>query len=446
MSAEKTQDNKEEVYDPEVAKDQKLRSAALRRANLNAVFGRGMGRVALFTFGGCLSLLFIFGIYKLAGGKVAAPVRPAVNANDAVVNGSPVTADTTVGSVAEANLRKDLYHQQARDAAQTGQPYMAPSIVKEDKPAPETAPVAKPATDITPKTGTVDLTAAQGRQNPGVNNQVLDKDMKDLRDLVTKMKENEVMPQVLVALGKDSGQGVQGGSGRRQAFSTGVYSVQQQTVAAAAPAGQGASAMPQTVAATSTTKCTVPLIQAGDSCYGQIKFGINTDFPGKNAFVTVFQCKGIEKATAIGKYEETDQDVGVTLDKLAIPGRTALAIQAEARPDGDAATPLADDVDNHYVQRFVTTGIAALASGIGKAAAMPQGTIQTTGYPGTTSTVSTQEAISGARQVKIAVGEMGTAAGSELKKQNDKLKPTKKVFPQKDVKVVFLNDVCDEKK
>lgn len=439
---------KEGEFDPEAQRRAAKEMKALKKANLKAVFGSGIGRISLFVFGGAIMLLLTLGAYKLFGGKAPLPKTPSNTASEAVLPGQAVSADTTVATEREAQMREELYRKQAAEARAGGQPYIAPPI-RRDETAPLQPPVTKPLVETQkPAAATpneVDLANAQRGQG-GSNQQQMDHDLNALKELVTRIKKEDVMPQVLTALGKDDA------SKPRTTFTTSVYAVPVKQIQAPQTTGQpqvgaaGAMGLPAAASPTVAGRCATPLYQAGDGCYGILKYGINTDYPGKNAFATLYQCKGIEKATVIGKYDEADQDVGVIFDKLAIPGRSSLSIQAIAIDDATWGTGLADDVDNHYVRRFVGTGLAALMTGIGKAASLPQGAIATTGFAGSTTTVATQEPISATRQAKIALGEMGTAVGGEIKKQNDTLKPTKRVNSEKNIGVVFLNDVCEEKK
>lgn len=436
----------EGVFDPKAQKEGAKANKALRAANMKAVFGSGVGRISLFVVGAAIMLLMTLGAYKLFGGKAPLPAGPMTKANEAVLNGPAVSGDATVRSEEEARMRQQLYQQQAAEAKAGQQPYMAPPIARSDEPAGQPAAPSFPAQQQqkpSPPTET-DLAQAQRTQGqPAGSGQPMDRDMQRLRDLVDKIKKDEVSPQIQTALGRDE-QGQ-----KRAAFSTGYYPAPKHPEAtslqAAAPGTNGTSQTPA-LAGGAGGKCAKPIIQAGDSCYAQLTYGIDTDSPGRDVFARMYQCKGIPESTVIGKYDEAQKDVGATFDKLAIPGRSAITIQAAAFADETGRSGLADNVDNHYFQRFVATGIAALATGLGRAAQLPQGTASTTGFPGSTSTVVTQEPISGARQVKIAGGEVGTAIGAEIKKQNDSLRPTKTVNASKDIRVVFLSDVCDEKK
>ena len=450
--AEVSTSRSEGEFDPKAHARASKELKALKKANLKAVFGSGVGRISLFVFGAASMLLLSIGAYKLFGGRAPIPTAPASSANEAILSGQVAVSDTTVGTENEAQMRETLYRRQAAAARAGGQPYIAPPINRDDAVVAAQQPAAKPFTDqpkpATPASSEVDLANTKKNQGQGAapNQPSTQGNTVNIQEMVTRVKKEDVMPQVLTALGKDD----VGKS--RSTFSTGVYAVapKPQAQVVRSPATQ--SVAPGTAAATAggvaatTNQCSVPLFQAGDGCYGILRYGINTDYPGKNAFATLYQCKGIAKATVIGKYDETDQNVGVTFDKLAIPGRPMVSIQALAIDDATWGTGLADDVDNHYARRFVGTGLAAIMTGIGKAASMAQGTVSTTGYAGSTTTVITQEPISAERQLKMALGEVGTVAGAEMKRQNDSLKATKRVNSEKNIGIVFLNDVCEEKK
>lgn len=440
-------------FDPDAKREAEKKLKDLKKANLRSVFGGGMGRLSLVLVGLVFLGIFVIGAYKIFGKK--GPVAAPVPANNAMIDApGSQGADSYAANDMEAQMRRQRNQQQAEEARASGSAYIAPPVLKAE-PAPEikTEPAKGPdAPRGTPEEQRRQL-QAQAQQQAGASvpdpsaaaaQQRRDAQMAEIKQLRDNLKKDEIMPQIMVA----SGLGWKGEAVKP--FSTSNYSLPDRT-----KAQQTAVASPVAGSTTTTTLPTVaktPLFTAGEACYGTLDYGINTDNPGNVAIATIPLCKGQKNVKVIGKYEFKDQAqaVSVSFDKMAIPGKQTMPIQAIAIDEKTWGTGIADEVDNHTLRRFGMTAIASFMSGMGKAAQVAVGTTTTTTNGLASQTTTVQEPMSASRQLKIALGEMGQQAGDQLKRQNENIKPTVKVYGSKEsdrgIGIVFLADVYEEKK
>jgi intracellular multiplication protein IcmE len=114
-----------------------------------------------------------------------------------------------------------------------------------------------------------------------------------------------------------------------------------------------------------------------------------------------------------------------------------MSISALAIREADAKQGVAENIDNHTLERYGSLIFASIASGIGKAASMDTGT--TVIYPNG-STVTQQDSMTPKRVAGIAIGEVGTNAAQEIRK-NFNMPTTYSLPANVGVGVFFLNDV-----
>lgn len=445
-----------EGFDPDSMKEEERKLKALKKANMRAVFGAGMGRISLIVVGIVFVTLMGIGAMKLFGKHqtIAAP-KPA---DKAVVDAPGAqSADAFVASDKEARMRSESNQQRADEARASGSAFIAPPVLKapdqDSPPVPVVSGLAGPT--ASPEAQRQQLQqqqyAAQQSQAQtaaaAAAAQRRQQQIADLKQFRDKITTDSVMPQILVASGRGwKGEPV-------TVFSTSYYTVPdhsksnsgqtQQSSASSSGAGNGAS---------STT--TVRPFSAGDGCYAQVAYGINTDNPGNDVVADIPLCKGIKNMKVIGKYEYKDRASGVsfTFSKLSIPGHAEIAIHAIGVDEDTFSTGIADDVDNHYFRRFGMTALASIISGVGQAAQTVTGTTTTTSTGLTAQTTTVQEPMTTGREVKIALGGAGQSLGDQLKQDAQNIKTTVKVNGPKDkggaksIGVIFLSDVTEEKK
>lgn len=436
-------------FDPDSQREVEKKMKDLKKSNLRSVFGGGIGRLSLFIVGFAFLSIFAIGAFKIFGKKGATAAPPP--ATNAMIDApGSQGADSFAANDQEAQMRRQRNQQQAEEARASGSAYIAPPVLKSE-PQPEAKPL-DPTKGLDGPKGTPEDQRRQlqskpqqqsGAPDPSVvaAQQRRDAQLGEVKQLRESLKKDEIMPQILVA----SGLGWKGES--IKPFATSNYSLPDRT-----KTQQPSSSTPTTASLASSSLAKTQLFAAGDSCYATIDYGINTDNPGNVVIATVPLCKGQKNMKVVGKYEFKDQAqaVAISFEKLSIPGKPMIAIQAIAIDDKTYGTGIVDDVDNHTFRKFGMTALASFMSGMGKAAQVAVGTTTTlsTGLNSQTQTI--QEPMTAARQAKIAMGEVGQQEGDQLKRQNENLKPTVTVYGSKDkdrgIGIVFLTDVFDEKK
>lgn len=446
------------TFDPDAKRTSDRLAKELKKANIRSVFGEGAGRISLIVVGITFAAMLLYGGFKLFGDSKK--VAPTADARGAIADAPGGGGDSYAASEREAQMRLQHNQQQAEAAKQSGEPFIAPPVLKTSEAQPQqAAPTDATKPSVGPKKTPEEQRREITAQNTGAvadpsmaaveqrrQQQLIE--LKAYRDEVKK----EVMPQVLVASGAGwKGEGV-------KPFSTGNYALPDRTKAQAAQQAQGFGAAPGAVSSSALTE-KKQIFAFGDECYGEMSHCINTDNPGNDAIATIPRCKGFSDIRIGGKYEFKDRSeaVAITFDKLSVARRPAVTVRAVAMDDETGGTGLADDVDTHAIRRAVTTAISAVATGLGKAAQIPVGTTNTTTVGLTGQSTTVQEPPSTARQFKIAVGEAGQQFGEQWKRENDALRATVKVGcvrsdgnggkeKGRPIKVVFMSDVYEEKK
>lgn len=413
----------------------------VKKQNLSAVFGSGMGRVSLVVFFLVMGVLLVLGFYKLSAKPPAA--KSSVTESSLPPTPTQADSDLLASSDEEASRRRQHNAELADSAAKSGSGLIAPPVIKADPDQPlNTGPgFSLSAEEKRAAAANANRAATSQTQNEDVRIQAMYEELKKLRN---DLKEKEVVPQMLSVLGKDPNNP----GGKETTYVSGSYGLPDRTqkVAQNSPtqsttAQRGVSEVADAAAPTTKKR----IFEAGDACYASPDFRVNTDNPGTEVVSTLYKCKGIE-GKLIGRYELRDQYITYSFDKLSIPGFGSVEVKAIAINEDTWDRGLADDVDNHYFKRFAGTAFASLLTGLGRAAQIPVGTTTTVGFGSTTQSTTTQSPMTVDRQAKIALGEVGVNIGQQFQQMANNTRPTVKVGSGADknpkgIGIVFLNDV-----
>lgn len=461
-------ENKQAVgnqFDPEQVKQDQETQKQLKKENLSAVFSQGKGRLSIIAVVVTFFAVFVYGLTQLMGG--GGTVQSEAKGNDAML-GTPSNGDPRVASQEEANMRAAQNANQAGQAQQQGSPYLAPPILHSDAsgvggvvgtkndlaPAVPTQsiPVVTTPTGTLPQSQPVAV-AGQPQpqsqtptQNGSGTSSVPDAAQLSRQQQLQLARDRvapEVKPQILFAMGRDKdGQPRTGGYVSVQYGLPDRTKTESAAAAANSASSNGAGASQANSQSVANKK---PLVDAGEMFYATLRFGANSDDGTRVAFATIHQGK-LKGTTVIGKAENRGESYEFTFDKLSIPGYGVLAANAIAIDESTYRTALADDVDHHTLQRYGSVFLASALTGLGRAAQIVTGTTTVTGVGNTSVASTTVDPVSARQQTKIALGEVGTTIGEELKRQNSALKPTVVVNTNKGIGVVFISPVYEEKK
>ncbi|TKC90155.1 hypothetical protein FAZ69_08380 [Trinickia terrae] len=435
-------------FDPDKQRRDNDQTRELKANNIRAVFGTGAGRVAIIAVALAMVSMVAFGLYNLFSPKAldqrAAPA-------DAMLGVTGRDGDPVAGNAAEARARAAQNAVEASQAAAQGKAYMAPPLLVASN-AQALAPVGEDA--MAPASQPADaVPVAPGRPaRAGVTDAQIATTL-GYRTVSAAIGASEVTPQIIsVARGQDPTQ-----QHRAAPYQIAYYPVddaQQSTgsargAAAQTPmqAGVPSAAASAAGSAATAVKHAVPGFGAGDAFYCKIYFGMNSDLPRRDAMAKCFG-GAADGATFIGRAEASTEGVAepgftVTFDKLKLPGRNTLEVNAVAVDVGTMEENVADDVSSHGFVKFSELALAGLLKGIGQIANQQQAQ-QTTQSVGAVSTSTYATLKPDAFQiVGGALGGVGTAVGELFQKKSDALKTTIKVWPNKDIGVVLFSDVME---
>jgi intracellular multiplication protein IcmE len=415
----------------------------LKKSNIKAVFGTGVGRISLIVVSSVFIFFMIFGFYQLSKKRPPAPGPVAGAAAGAVLNNQPAQGDHTVATDEEGNMRKVTIGAQAENAQKSGTPYLAPPVLKQEG---EEQKLGGSDLASVPKGETKGGAEAERLKMEGHSQQEqgqspsLQRQLDELSKLRERLAKDEVSPQVLTTLGREKD-----GKNASGKIVTSYYTLPDRAAETAAASSATTSNSNPSGSAVVSTAGKTPFIGAGEAFYCQFDFGINTDASSKDVVGTCLQGK-LKAASVIGKYQPSpdsaaDADVSVTFDKLRIPGKPTQTITAIAVNEETMNSGLADEVNDHSVKKFGGLFFASMLRGMGKAASIVTG--QTTTSSSGTQTIQTTsvDPISTSRQVKISLGEVGVSAADVFLRRAESIKPTVKVNPKKTFGLVFLADV-----
>ena len=430
---------------------------SLGRSNLNSVFGGGVGRISLIAFAVVLVAMFAYGGYKMFFSRPSLP---------ASASGAPVSTPRagvhdpmSPVSLEEGGRRAQLNSEVADAATNRGISYVAAPVVMDkrydvtsDQPVGMTTVADRqPATEMaaapSPQVGGNGGQGNQQQQQPNPQNQAQLQAEQEMR--------KAIMEQVGAVMRGSQG----GGNQQRSGFST-FYSAPPARPTAEARAQNGTQEATyqeptqNTGSATATTAGNAPapapagrqqgepLLKSGDTCYATLDNGINSD-DTLIVLATLHSCENQNPqlkagGKLIGRVEKTQQQVRVAFNKMTLPGRRggSVPIDAIAVTEDEARSGVGADVDHHYLSRYASLGLASLLTGYGRAASIQTGTAVVTAG----STIVTTPPIDPSRRNLIALGEIGTAFGNEVRR--DFARPTTITAPRNmGIGVIFVNDV-----
>jgi intracellular multiplication protein IcmE len=178
------------------------------------------------------------------------------------------------------------------------------------------------------------------------------------------------------------------------------------------------------------------LIKTGKSFYSTLDSAINTDKGSDvRATIRVGPWKG---SVLIGKVTKVQDDINLIFTTLAPQDdRPTMKINAVALSEKDASEGMAENIDNHTIQRWGSLFLSSILSGYGKAF---ENIGSTTSSGLTTTTTKTDP--SNKEIVGNAIGQIGDNASTEIKKGFDR-DPTYKTSAQTGFALYFLSDVYE---
>lgn len=412
-------------------------------ANFSSVFGHGVGKLALSA-----AVLFIIVTAALAvRGLSSDPVMEG-NGSKVDVPGAPTT-EVSVDEISpqEADRRAQQSLMEANKAAETGQSYQPAFDPKIANPYPQgpaqpgQTPEQQASTTppVPPYAGAQPVEVAVPQEQPAnpadeQRRQTEIEKRTAAREAYVKEIQAGVMESVKAMLGDKS----QGGTIRNTGtYSTVSYAPEARTSSAATT---GASSPAQSAATASASAATSSnakvVIKAGKMSFAETDAEVNTD-DGSDVFATM-RGGPFDGAKLIGKVEQTPRNIKFRFSTLAPQdNRPTMSINAIAIREEDARQGMADSIDHHTVARFSALFSASILSGLGKAAAQPQGTVIV--LPNG-QTVTQQDELSGRRIAMHGLGEVGTNAAGEMRKFIEQ-PPTYKTDAKRGIGIIFLNDV-----
>jgi intracellular multiplication protein IcmE len=180
------------------------------------------------------------------------------------------------------------------------------------------------------------------------------------------------------------------------------------------------------------------IFKAGKSGFATLDTEVDTDDTA-DVFATMFGGP-YDGATLIGKIEQAPRNIRLRFTTLSPKetDRPSLTINAVAIREEDAKQGIADVIDNHTLERYTSLFAGSVLSGFGKAASQPQGSVIV--LPNG-QTVAQQADLTGKRIAMFALGEVGSNAAEEVKK-NFAQPPTYKRI-KRNIGIIFVSDVVE---
>lgn len=185
----------------------------------------------------------------------------------------------------------------------------------------------------------------------------------------------------------------------------------------------------------------VVIARAGDTLYAVLEVGVNTDTPSELT-ARVLSEGPFKNAKLVGKHDPITgwgQRVRVSFDRASLAGlRRSVQIEAVAQDLGTKQASLADDVNNHYVQK----SFSALGSGVlsGVSDALLKGGQDETQTQTANGTVTVRKSYDGKTVGLIALGNTGKQVTTYIEPIMRR-PATITVYPNKGIGILFLNDV-----
>ena len=181
------------------------------------------------------------------------------------------------------------------------------------------------------------------------------------------------------------------------------------------------------------------IIKAGSTAFATLDSEANTD-DGRTVLATVRSGKW-KGSKLIGQIEQAYNNMSLTFTIMAPQDdRPTMRVRAVALREADAKLGMAEKIDHHTLSRYSALAAAALLQGAGRVYQQPVGTtIVTNG-----GVVTTTEEPTDRRVVGAAVGELGMAIGSEIRRRGFNQPSTYSTPAETGFVLYFLEDVLPQ--
>ena len=430
--------------------------ADVKRRNLMATFGSGPGKLALIAVAVIVVVFGALGISNLRNpptvsskAQVDSPTSPANR-----VTTSTVTPEEAARR-AEQSRKEAEAAQSAGSSYQPGFDYNIGDANKQQRPE-NTAKFSgfetrdEESTRAQVQNGSARTMQPQG-QAGGAHPQQLtpqqqaeqqrrEQEMQRATDkLATEQKTAEgerdkYVDSVSQEIVKQIG-GMFASQGNDSLNNLGSYS---QTTYYTAPARDSAAA-DRAVAAHQRAAARKAIIKAGSTAYATLDSEANTD-DGRTVLATVRSGKW-KGAKLIGQIEQAYNNMSLTFTTMAPQDeRGTMRVRAVALREVDAKLGMAEKIDHHTLSRYSALAAAALLQGAGRVYQQPIGTTVATNG----GIVTTTEPPRDRQVIGSAVGEMGMAIGSEIRRRGFNQPSTYSTPAETGFILYFLEDVLPQ--
>ena len=419
--------------------------------NFKSVFGHGFGKAAMI-----IAVVFIV-VFAAVGIRGMHKAGEGAQASAMDVPRAPRTKPSIDPvSQQEIDRRNGIEAQEADDAAKRGrtyQPGFTPAVAANQQPtqgafaqpqiaAPAEPPAPASAPPQVPKTAPqgapvqVALPASSAAQNRGEQQEQQRRQTEADKAVAARQKYEEAVNKLVDSrvedlMGEKPGQN---GIGGHATFTAVSYLPPSRGGAGAATASE--AAVPDGASSSADGK-KKPLFKAGHAIFATTDEEVNTD-DGGDVFATI-RGGPYDGAKLIGKIEQAPRNIRLHFTTLAPQDdRPTLTISAIAIREQDAKQGVAETIDNHTFERYAALFAGSVLTGIGQAAAAPQGTTEV--LPNGTTLLVQSDNMSNKRIAMYALGNVGTSAGAEVKKTFSE-PPTYIVPANQGIGVIFMTDV-----
>lgn len=413
------------------------RANEIRRRNLAATFGSGPGKLALIA---TAVILIVFVVFAANGFMRSKQVIDQSEVNAPKTPANRVTTNAVTPT--EAARRAEQSRQEAEQARNQGGSYQPGFDYNVGNPPPgKNGPVAMmPTTAASGPVGGLPSGQADAalranqqeqervRNEMAQNEARLGAEVKALESQRDKYAES-IKDEIIKQIG-----GMYASQGAESLNALGSYSQASYYTPAPAQAASGAGAAGQGGHADVAKKT---LIKAGSTYYATLDSEANTD-DGRLVMATVRSGK-YKGAKLIGNLEQTNNNIQLSFSTLApTDERPTMRIRAVALREEDAKVGMAENIDHHTLSRYSSLAVAALLQGAGRVAMQPS----TTTYLTSSGIITTVDQSTNRQALGGAIGEMGSAIGSEIRRRGYNQPSTYSTPAQKGFMLYFLEDVA----
>ena len=429
--------------------------ADVKRRNLMATFGSGPGKLALIAVAVIVVVFGVLGVSNLRNpptvsskSQVDAPTSPPNRVTTSAV--SPEEAARR----AEQSRKEAEAAQNAGNSYQPGFDYNLGDASKQQRP--ETSAkfsgfeTPEEAAARTQTNGSARSMQTQAQGGNGTHQQITpqqqaeqqrrEQEMQRAADKLTteqKTAEGErdkYIESVSQEIVKQIG-GMFSSQGGDSLNNLGSYS---QTTYYNAPAKDN-SATERAIAAHQRATARKAVIKAGSTAYATLDSEANTD-DGRTVLATVRSGKW-KGSKLIGQIEQAYNNMSLTFTILAPQDeRPTMRVRAVALREVDAKLGMAEKIDHHTLSRYTALAAAALLQGAGRVYQQPIGTTVVTNG----GVVTTTEQPRDRQVIGSAVGEVGMAIGSEIRRRGFNQPSTYSTPAETGFILYFLEDVLPQ--